>query len=521
MTKSRLPPIGFWSYVRRDDDLSRGRVSELRELILAELESQLGQEVPVFKDTVSIAPGARWNEQTTQALSDATFFIPVLTPSFLQSEWCCREVRLFLERQKRLLEAYPDLPAVSRIFPIHYVDVTDADARDEEVRDTLMELQHLNFHGMRHRPGDDPVVQTEVARFVTAIRNMLRHRVEISDGSPPGVEKTGPPTTQRRKARQPKRPVPVDHGLDVILTDHGPSKIVTTREVQAIAGVTVREAMAIVDGLPWPIAKGVSIDEAMKIMARIEAQGGTVNLRARTTPAEDDPRPLAPSPMAEPKPVGPPPPGDWASGPTSPPGSSKAPMIIGGIIAVILLLMVLTVANQPSAYSGDTTNYYADNVIGNDSLMDDNLMTDANMGTAATTTTNTGEVSSSNTTSALDNTVDTVAPSSTSNVLVKNNCSRQMDFYLSYQSRKFDTGWADAGPWHFSAGENSSLYAGGVPLQAEGGEFNYYARSPDGTAEVQGQDYYTFSGGRGRFPTRHVYLSPNSSGMYVISLDCQ
>lgn len=59
MAKVRLPPIGFWSYVRRDDERLGHKISELRELVLAELETQIGGDVPVFKDTISIPHGAR------------------------------------------------------------------------------------------------------------------------------------------------------------------------------------------------------------------------------------------------------------------------------------------------------------------------------------------------------------------------------------------------------------------------------------------------------------------------------
>jgi hypothetical protein len=195
---ARLPPIGFWSYVRRDDELFRGKVSELRELILGELEMQLGQKVPVFKDTASIAHGARWEEQTVRTLGDSAFFIPVLTPNFLQSEWCCREVRLFLDRERRLLDLHPGLPRTSRIFPIHFVDVTDADTRDEGIRDTLMQLQHLNFQGMRFQDySTDPRVRAEVSRFVTSIRDLLRIQVD-----PPVA---GPPR-EPRKPRKPRKP---------------------------------------------------------------------------------------------------------------------------------------------------------------------------------------------------------------------------------------------------------------------------------------------------------------------------
>ncbi|MEA3014862.1 MAG: hypothetical protein QOD42_3407 [Sphingomonadales bacterium] len=203
MAKIRLPPIGFWSYVRRDDERNRGKISELRELVLAELETQIGGDVPVFKDTISIPHGVRWEALTTQALSDATFFIPILTPNFLQSEWCCKEVRLFLEREQELFAAYPDLPKRSRIFPIHYVDVEeDADTTDETVRDTLMQLQHFSFQRRRNLRYDEPEVRDFVSAFVTDIRNLLKARVEQPEAPAPAA--IAVPNVAKAAPKQPR-----------------------------------------------------------------------------------------------------------------------------------------------------------------------------------------------------------------------------------------------------------------------------------------------------------------------------
>lgn len=184
MVRIRLPPIGFWSYTRRDDELAKGKLADLRALIVEELEAQLGEQTPVFKDTISIPHGARWEPITKKALADATFFIPILTPNFLRSEWCCREVRLFLDREQQLGAAYPELAGLSRIFPIHYIDAAQADTRDEGVVETLMQLQHLDFLEMRHRGIDEAPVRSKVAAFVTSIRDLMRIRVEIPDDAP-------------------------------------------------------------------------------------------------------------------------------------------------------------------------------------------------------------------------------------------------------------------------------------------------------------------------------------------------
>ena len=43
---------------------------------------------------------ASTSEVIREALNRSTFFIPILTPNFIQSEFCLTEVEIFLEREK-------------------------------------------------------------------------------------------------------------------------------------------------------------------------------------------------------------------------------------------------------------------------------------------------------------------------------------------------------------------------------------------------------------------------------------
>jgi hypothetical protein len=155
-----LKPTGFWSYTSRDDSASGGRLSQLRQLLADQLQQHVGRtQVHVFQDVASIAPGADWERQIREALAESSFFIPIVTPAFLQSEWCCREVTLFraiMEQRGR-----DDL-----IVPIHYLDVDRfADARrgecyDPAVFDFLRTKQWVDFRPLRLRnPGAEEVLQ--------------------------------------------------------------------------------------------------------------------------------------------------------------------------------------------------------------------------------------------------------------------------------------------------------------------------------------------------------------------------
>ena len=67
--------------------------------------------------------------------------------------------------------------------------------------------------------------------------------------------------------------------FDVILLTAGDKKIGVIKEVLAITSLGLKEAKDMVEGAPSPIKEGVSKDEAADIKAKIEAAGGTVEIK--------------------------------------------------------------------------------------------------------------------------------------------------------------------------------------------------------------------------------------------------
>ena len=67
--------------------------------------------------------------------------------------------------------------------------------------------------------------------------------------------------------------------FDVILTGDGGKKIQVIKEVRAITGLGLSEAKALVEGAPKPLKEGVYKAEAEEIKGKIEAAGGTVELK--------------------------------------------------------------------------------------------------------------------------------------------------------------------------------------------------------------------------------------------------
>ena len=67
--------------------------------------------------------------------------------------------------------------------------------------------------------------------------------------------------------------------FDVVLTGDGGKKIQVIKEVRAITGLGLTEAKGLVEGAPKAVKEGVSKAEAEEIKGKIEAAGGTVELK--------------------------------------------------------------------------------------------------------------------------------------------------------------------------------------------------------------------------------------------------
>ena len=165
-----LPPIGFWAYARIDEANSEGRLRKLRELVMRELRVQFGsREVRIFQDINLIEFEDRWEGKIINAIDQSSFFIPIVTPGFLQSEWCLRELDIFRRRENSLKR--DDL-----VFPIYYVDVgesAEASYSDASSWNYLRVRQWADFRSARHLGLDSTRIRVLVATFAEAIRSAL------------------------------------------------------------------------------------------------------------------------------------------------------------------------------------------------------------------------------------------------------------------------------------------------------------------------------------------------------------
>ncbi|MCK5880364.1 MAG: 50S ribosomal protein L7/L12 [Sinobacterium sp.] len=67
--------------------------------------------------------------------------------------------------------------------------------------------------------------------------------------------------------------------FDVMLTAAGEKKVGTIKAVREITGLGLKEAKAVVDGIPSAVKEGVSKDEAEEAKAKLEAAGAAVEIK--------------------------------------------------------------------------------------------------------------------------------------------------------------------------------------------------------------------------------------------------
>lgn len=90
-------PDAFLSYSHVDDGDSF--ITTLRSLLETEMQIRLGRRFDIFQDIDNIQAGEDFGDVINEALDDTALFIPILTPSYFNSDYCRKELRRFLERE--------------------------------------------------------------------------------------------------------------------------------------------------------------------------------------------------------------------------------------------------------------------------------------------------------------------------------------------------------------------------------------------------------------------------------------
>jgi hypothetical protein len=166
--------VGFFSYSREDDEDSYGALSALRDRIQRELRAQLGRSMRTFRlwqDKEAIAAGKVWESEIKAAVSQSVFFIPIITPTVVGSQYCRFELEAFLAREAAL--GRDDL-----VFPILYIRVLaledSAHLQKDPVLSIIAKRQYVDWREFRLRDVNSTEVKEAVERLCANICDALR-----------------------------------------------------------------------------------------------------------------------------------------------------------------------------------------------------------------------------------------------------------------------------------------------------------------------------------------------------------
>ena len=109
----------------------------------------------------------------------------------------------------------------------------------------------------------------ELADFIKE----LEEKFGVSAAAPVAVAAAAGPADAGAAAAEEKT------DFDVILSGVGDQKIKVIKEIRAITSLGLKEAKELVESAPQAIKEGVSKEEAQEIKEKIEAVGGTVELK--------------------------------------------------------------------------------------------------------------------------------------------------------------------------------------------------------------------------------------------------
>jgi hypothetical protein len=185
-------PHAFLSYTRFDDKFTNGGISWLRQKLEEAVQARTGKPFQIFQDVEDIEYGDRWEKKLDQALAEAQLFIPILTPSFFQSDFCRREAQAFLNYAERT--GRDDL-----ILPLYLIETPILDLKElreaDELASALSARQHADWRSLEvdlQHEGTRSKMALPIQSLSKAIaravaRNVPPARAEepVTDVSPP------------------------------------------------------------------------------------------------------------------------------------------------------------------------------------------------------------------------------------------------------------------------------------------------------------------------------------------------
>jgi TIR domain len=127
----------FVSYARRDDDMvgreRQGWISQFHEDLVQQIRVYLGADARVWRDS-DIRNNDDFERKIVNRLAKTATLLPIISASFVNSEWCQREVREFVAQAERRFGIHVD-GEKKRIFKVERIP-TDRNILPDDLQGT-------------------------------------------------------------------------------------------------------------------------------------------------------------------------------------------------------------------------------------------------------------------------------------------------------------------------------------------------------------------------------------------------
>lgn len=163
-------PRAFLSYSHADD--RDQYISDLRKALEIEVQIQTGQRFTIFQDA-DIQAGQDFEQVIQLSIEDVLLFIPVISPSYFNSDYCRSELKAFLKRESSL--GRRDL-----VIPIYYVDydIFNNDEllrKDEYALEAAVKRHHYSdWRTLRAKPLSDAAFRPTVIHLANSIKEAVK-----------------------------------------------------------------------------------------------------------------------------------------------------------------------------------------------------------------------------------------------------------------------------------------------------------------------------------------------------------
>lgn len=169
-----LAPVKiFCSYRRVDNDsIFKDAVGHLVGDMKSLHEAETGRPLDIFFDREELGWGDNFREAIDQAVHEATFFMPIITARYFDSEWCRHEFLTFYGKSRALGVTELILPIV--FAGISYIRVDSPD----KIAATIAEIQYSDWSDLWQEGRESSAWRTDLTRLVRRIVE-LRAIVEM------------------------------------------------------------------------------------------------------------------------------------------------------------------------------------------------------------------------------------------------------------------------------------------------------------------------------------------------------